>query len=359
MKIGSSEVALASKRLAVSGSLLEKVSYCGLSSEAQSLDAEEGDSAFDRLKSAVMQQEGANRVVTKDEPRRSSVATSLLELRMRLLEQIREMLEHRKQCCKVQLDPLSQFLQERYGITPQSVRDHTAMLNGRPVDGSVVATGAWYIKQEATREIYTETENTNFLGRGTIITEDGREIDFGIEIELSRAYTEKYESYSEQQYMLCDPLVINYKGNALDITDQKFSFDLDADGKVEEISSLGEGSAFLALDLNGDGKINDGSELFGTRSGNGFADLAAYDDDGNGWIDENDAVFDKLKLWSGSSLGSIRDAGLGAIYLESVRSEFSKKNAFDNATQAIVRKSGVYLMEDGSAGSIMHVDFAT
>ena len=41
-----------------------------------------------------------------------------------------------------------------------------------------------------------------------------------------------------------------------------------------------------ALDINEDGKINDGKELFGTASGNGFGDLAAYDQDNNGWIDE-------------------------------------------------------------------------
>ena len=41
------------------------------------------------------------------------------------------------------------------------------------------------------------------------------------------------------------------------------------------------GSGYLALDKNGDGTINDGSELFGTRNGDGFADLAQYDEDGN------------------------------------------------------------------------------
>ena len=52
------------------------------------------------------------------------------------------------------------------------------------------------------------------------------------------------------------------------------------------------------MDRNGDGKINDGSELFGTKSGDGFKDLASYDADGNGWIDENDAIFSQLKIWT-------------------------------------------------------------
>ena len=87
------------------------------------------------------------------------------------------------------------------------------------------------------------------------------------------------------------------------LTDQKFFFDIDADGKKDEISELAAGSGYLALDHNNDGKINDGSELFGPESGDGFADLAEYDDDGNGWIDENDAVWKKLKIWCRNKKG--------------------------------------------------------
>ena len=53
--------------------------------------------------------------------------------------------------------------------------------------------------------------------------------------------------------------------NITSISDQKFKFDINADGKEDDISFVGKGSGFLALDKNGDGKINDGSELFGTK----------------------------------------------------------------------------------------------
>ncbi len=61
---------------------------------------------------------------------------------------------------------------------------------------------------------------------------------------------------------LTDPLVINLDTEAASVSDQKFYFDLDADGHAEQISFLNSGSGFLALDKNGDGVINDGSELF-------------------------------------------------------------------------------------------------
>lgn len=97
-----------------------------------------------------------------------------------------------------------------------------------------------------------------------------------------------------------------------------FAFDLDCDGATESVAALASGSAYLAFDRNDDGRINDGSELFGTKSGNGFADLAAFDDDGNRWLDENDAVFDRLRIWEPADAGearqsTLRERGVGAL----------------------------------------------
>ena len=44
----------------------------------------------------------------------------------------------------------------------------------------------------------------------------------------------------------------------------------------------------------------------GCLSGDGFQDLAGYDQDGNGWFDENDAVYDKLQVWSKDADGTDR-----------------------------------------------------
>ena len=120
----------------------------------------------------------------------------------------------------------------------------------------------------------------------------------------------------------------------------------------------------LALDGNGDGKINDGSELFGPTSGNAFTELAGFDADGNGWIDEADAVFAALKIWSigedGSErLISLKDGGIGAICLKNVRTEFSLKDAVSNATDAVIRSTGLFLFEDGTAGTVQQLDLAT
>ena len=222
------------------------------------------------------------------------------------------------------------------------------------------------VTDKVTLEHYEgEFEGTTFSAKGIVNTADGRQIDFGIDISMSRSfeqYTRETGACQSLQMRLCDPLVINLDNCVADISDQKFMFDLDTDGEMDSISMLGKGSGFLALDLNEDGEINDGSELFGTKNGDGFKDLAKYDKDGNGWIDEADEVFDKLSVMCFNEDGSktlykLKDKDIGAIYLGNSETEFSIKNQ-ENITNAQVRKTGIFLYESGAVGSVQHVDLA-
>ena len=118
------------------------------------------------------------------------------------------------------------------------------------------------------------------------MTKDGREINFDVSVTMSRSF--EVERQTNLQFgapNYCDPLVINLDYDVAEVSEQKFYFDLDADGTEESISMLNSNSGYLALDKNNNGIIDDGSELFGTKSGNGYADLAEYDIDKNGWID--------------------------------------------------------------------------
>lgn len=220
-----------------------------------------------------------------------------------------------------------------------------------------------WVKTTVKSAFVCEMEYTAYQAAGVAKTADGREINFGVTVEMSRAFCQKYESLVQEPYICTDPLVINLDAGTASVTDQKFLFDLDADGKEEMISFAGQGSGFLALDKNGDGKINDGSELFGTKSGNGFADLAKYDRDGNGWIDEGDDVFDSLKIWTKDEAGrdrliGLKEAGVGAIYLGYTDTQFSLNNMETNQTNAVIRSTGIYLKENGGTGTVQHVDLA-
>ena len=211
-------------------------------------------------------------------------------------------------------------------------------------------------------EEYSESEQTDFAASGVINTADGKQISFSLALSMSRSYSEQSDfslRFGSARQMQ-DPLVINFDGNAAQLTDQRFDFDLDADGDKESINFVAGGSGFLALDRNGDGRINDGSELFGTRSGDGFADLSALDSDSNGWIDENDAAYAQLQVWSKDGngndiLATLKQADVGAIALAHAATSFDLKNA-DNEQQGQIRSTGVFLHESGEVGTLQQVD---
>ncbi len=210
------------------------------------------------------------------------------------------------------------------------------------------------------RELTKESESIKFSAAGTVTTTDGRTVEFNVQFLMSREYIrEHYINVRAGSAAKVDPLVIVFGNGAPVLSRIKESFDLDGDGKPEQISFAAENSGFLALDKNEDGQINDGKELFGPTTGNGFSELRAYDIDGNGWIDEADDVFGKLSVLTMSKDGKkmtfkLGELGIGAIYLNEIGTAFSIKD--EAGEYADMRSSSVYLKEDGTAGTIHHID---
>ncbi len=218
--------------------------------------------------------------------------------------------------------------------------------------------------QQLYQEIFTyqKKQSMDFHASGNVTTADGREIQFNLKMHEKQEISYASARIVDQDGKVVDPLVINFDGTLPKLTDQKYYFDLDHDGIDDQISFLTNGSGFLALDKNEDGVINDGRELFGPNSGNGFDDLKEYDVDHNGWIDESDPIFDKLRIWSKDHLGNdhliaIGERGIGAIYLGSVSTEFDLLGR-DYLSDGEVKESGIYLYESGVVGSIHHIDLS-
>jgi hypothetical protein len=212
-------------------------------------------------------------------------------------------------------------------------------------------------------ESYREREKMTFSAEGVINTSDGRQISFSLDLAMQRSFSSELSiDIQAGDAVKKDPLVINFDGTAAQLSDTPFTFDIGGDGNADQLASLGANSGFLALDKNGDGEINDGTELFGPKTGSGFAELAQYDLDRNNWIDENDAVFADLSVWRNpgaedASLLSLKESGVGAIYLGNLSTPFTIKDA-SNTELAQVRSSGIYLMEEGGVGSIQQLDLA-
>ena len=97
------------------------------------------------------------------------------------------------------------------------------------------------------------------------------------------------------------PLVLDVDGNGtidlMSLADSRTFWDIDNDGFAEHSGWVTGGDGLLAIDHNGNGIIDNHSELFGTATVNGFAVLSHYDENFDGVIDLSDPVFGQLRVW--------------------------------------------------------------
>jgi hypothetical protein len=96
-------------------------------------------------------------------------------------------------------------------------------------------------------------------------------------------------------------------------------FDINADGRPDVLgwTAPGTNEGFLALDRNGNGRIDSGVELFGNytpmkngqRAANGFVALAEFDDNHDGVIDGSDSIWPSLRLWVDANHDGVSEPG--------------------------------------------------
>lgn len=290
------------------------------------------------------------------------------------LKKLMDLISMKTETKKVSALTLFQQLLSKYRVQMErmisNMRSYHNQVLGEPIGSwqegnlaKVQPTMSW--GEEITLiDFYQESERSTFTSCGLVSTQDGRNINFNISVTMSRSflsYTAASIDYVAASFV--DPLIINLKEDAVTVSDQKFLFDIDTDGELDNISLLSQYCGFLALDRNEDGTINDGSELFGVKSQDGFAELAVFDMDHNHWIDEKDEIFNRLRIWHKDDTGrdelvALGVAGIGAIYLGTKETQFSLNHMVTNAANAKIQKTGIYLKEDGIVGTIQHVDFA-
>ncbi|WP_415885865.1 hypothetical protein ACMXYO_14710 [Neptuniibacter sp. QD37_6] len=211
-------------------------------------------------------------------------------------------------------------------------------------------------------ETTTSTEQVQFQAQGQVRTTDGRVIDLNLQLNMSRSLSENHSFQIRLGAALKDPLVINFSGQAAELSADTIEFDIDSDGELDTVHRLDDVSGYIALDKNNNGSIDNGNELFGAQSGNGFKELAAYDDDNNGFIDEGDAIWDQLRIWvqhddGSSSMFTLADKDIGALYLGYSRTDWElSAGQYSDEMAGKIRATGLFLTEEGETGTLQQVD---
>ncbi len=187
---------------------------------------------------------------------------------------------------------------------------------------------------------------------GEVQLEDGSSQSFAFSFSLQ----ESYASFSiRQEAILKDPLVLSTTGQSFQWTGESQAFDFYSDGSFAQLPTLASGQYYLSYDRNQDGRITQGQELFGPATGQGFAELAALDEDKDGFVDSSDSAWQQLSIWRpGEAPRSLQDAGIGALSAQSVATSFGLYDG--EALMARIARSGIFLSEHNNVGLIQQVD---
>ncbi|MBL8397909.1 MAG: carboxypeptidase regulatory-like domain-containing protein, partial [Candidatus Accumulibacter sp.] len=160
------------------------------------------------------------------------------------------------------------------------------------------------------------------------------------------------------------PIAIDLDGNGVRTVSRENSggkFDLFGNGGAVNSGWLSGGDGFLAIDQNGNGRIDDISELFGgNERGAGFAKLASFDSNADGVVNAADAGFANLKIWQDANgnhqtddgeLMSLADAGVVGLFVQ------YEALPFLDANQNLHLERSTAAMADGSTASMTDVYF--
>ena len=158
---------------------------------------------------------------------------------------------------------------------------------------------------------YTPPDHEASLQYAQALIDYERGVRVGIEDEFALA---SVRVFRQVRCNVGDPLVLDMDGDGIELLNiaDGVDFDLWANGRTQAMAWPSADDAFIARDLNGDGIINDGSELFTDTNGgmsDGFEHLAQLDSNNDGAFDANDAAWGEVLVWRDANLDAISQAG--------------------------------------------------
>ncbi len=162
-----------------------------------------------------------------------------------------------------------------------------------------------------------------------------------------------------------DPIILDLNGDGYAFGSTA-TFDINADGATDKVTWNSSNDGILAIDLDGNGTIDNGSEIFtpgfgGGTFANGTEALASLDDNGDGVIDANDAAFAKLLVWQDANADGVSDAGeLSSLADHGIASiATGAAHADDVIDGQTVTARGTFTRTDGSTGEYIEAQLDT
>ena len=227
--------------------------------------------------------------------------------------------------------------------------------------------GSYQICFDKSATIYKGIDMSNWYWAAKDVgTDDSRDAD--AYSTTDQAYTAFTTLVSGEADMTWDaaitPIVLDLDHNGIQTIareDSTGKFDLFGNGKAIDSGWISSGDAFLAIDIDHNGKIDNLSELFGgTSKGDGFAKLGAFDSNGDGFVDASDAHFADLRVWQDINGNHQTDAGelrtLAEAGVASLKVDHVDLPAVDAQGNLHLERSSA-VMADGSSIDMADVYF--
>ncbi len=166
------------------------------------------------------------------------------------------------------------------------------------------------------------------------------------------------------------PLVVDLDGDGVETvgTNNNIYFDHDGNGFAENTGWVGKDDGLLVRDINGNGQIDNGTELFGNNSvlssgekaANGFEALADLDSNNDGVFNSSDTAWNQVEVWKDANLNGYVDEGelltLEQANVSGINLNYQKGNTQDENNNSH-NQTGTFIKTDGSTGTVTDVWF--
>ncbi len=266
---------------------------------------------------------------------------------------------------------------ERYLGRPLDISDYNIIKNNEksshtnePVDETLAATNELLINIEgqlfqqgdilSVEEWRDHEQHLSYQVQGKFtLNEQALSLDYNLFISNKRT---SYSAVEMSAAALKDPLIVQFGSQGLGNIKGQKDFHINQDNVIDELPIFAGDIGYLVYDKNNNQRADNGSELFGPTTGQGFNELTKLDSNNNGFIDAEDQQFAQLYIWQPNAKKnqteqwlSLSDANIQAMSLSAVQTPFDFYDQ-QGEIQAQLRLSSFAITKEGYGRGVHQID---